>query len=196
MFEEHYEALPSRMTTRKPLKSVKYSPYTDGDKDTNGLIKKVTSRIGVMFKDFRTAVGSIFKGNEEDELAMQNQPLEKQRYIDRRMAYPSFQNHPITEVDFTNLTQVLSFQNQIRKEETRGFQNLNENQMEISFGGQNQNWNNGSGETTFSFQPHNTSKSKPFISLLLLIIFSEPKYFGKFNIIWKRKPRKQWNWQI
>lgn len=163
LFEESHGVLPSRMTSRRPIRSVKYSPYLEGENQNSGLIKKVTSKIGLMFNDIRIAVGSIFKGNEEGSFLIE-EPSKEQPSLEKAKEFPTFQNHPINQVDFKDLTHVLSFENPIRREETLAMHNLNENQMEISFGGQNQNSLNGSGDTTFSFQPR---KGKPFLIISL-----------------------------
>jgi len=141
------EASSSRMTNYKSLKSVKYNPYPDEDKTPTHVIHKVTSKLGGMIKDLKSAVGSIFKSSPEDLNQSRNSENNAPKL-------PNVSNQAIMNIDFQGLSGLLN--PIVNPNKPYGEPQPEVNHMELSFGEPDKN---SSGNTLFSFRPINANQS-------------------------------------
>ena len=159
---EPYEGgVSSRMTTHKSLKTVKFSPYPDEEKTPSDVINKVTSKIGGIFKGLQSAVGSFFKSAPSD---LKQSVTSETSLRKNQLNYPNVSNQAIKNIDFQGLAGLLTPANPMGT--SFGGQQAEVNPNEVSFGDDNKNQNNSSGnQTTFTFKPCVANLS---ISLLFL----------------------------
>ena len=164
----------SRTSTYRALNPLEYKPYSDDDRDIDGLLGKMTSKISGMFKGIKTAVGSIFKNQEEEDINLMNSSgsmMKNEIYKDE--AFSFIKDHPINNINFDRLGQVLSNVEPIKPNEaTLDAPKVTLNGMNISFGGSNKNFiTEADPHLTLSFHSYETFNSNSFY------------YYGKYNIL-------------
>lgn len=159
------KASPSpRLLTYRPMASIEYSPYLEDDKpkqEKQGIFRKVTSTIGGVFKDIGNTVGGFFRPHKEEEIRLNySQPLMRHDF-NKDIVSVNLQNHPINQVNFSDLGRVLSNSEIIRPSQQIDVSKVVMNGMNLSFGGQNKNFEaEFVNQTIISFHPQESFNSK------------------------------------
>ena len=156
------KASPSpRLLTYRPIESIEFRPYLDEEKPKQGLLRKVTSTISGVVKDIRSVVGGLFKPHEEEEIRLNySQPLLR-HHINKDIVSVNLQNHPINQVNFSDLGRILSNSEIIKPAEQKDVPKIAINGMNLSFGGQNKNFEaEFANQTIISFHPQESFNSK------------------------------------
>lgn len=161
MHAQRPQADPSpRLLSYQPMAPVDYSPYDHDENSSHGIVGKVTSRITGMFKDITSVVGAFFKNNEEDSQSTQSSFFNRDSNNEGKKTY-HFEDHPINQVNFSDLTGILSAQPQQRKKEIEISKPEPSNKMEISFTERSFNYgNNQSDMMTTSFHSRHNAYGK------------------------------------
>lgn len=172
MHAKKLQADPSpRLLSYQPMAPLAYTPYDHEENLSNGIVGKVTSRITGMFKDITSVVGSLFKNNEEDSQSTQSSFFARETSQENRKSY-HFEDHPINQVNFSDLTGILGTQPQQRKKEITISKPEPSNKMEISFTQKSFNYDNEQSDLmTASFHTRQNFLGK--IQLLILLLNSD-----------------------
>jgi hypothetical protein len=159
------KASPSpRLLTYRPIELIEFSPYLDGDKPSKpkpSIFRKVTSTIGGIYKNVRSVVGAFWKPHEEEEIRLSySQPLMR-HHFNKDIVSVNLQNHPINNVNFSDLGAILTSSQTLKTIEQKEVPKIAINGMNISFGGQNKNFDaEFVNQTIISFHPHESFNSK------------------------------------
>jgi len=107
--QEEHELLHRMASLRTPPR-VDFNAYLNEQQDRHGLMGKVTSKLGGMFrgvKDVFGSIGAAFKSKEEPDTFRCSVSPSRVLVSSKDANFSSFRNNPINNVDFRELSNIL-----------------------------------------------------------------------------------------